>query len=288
MRLRTDCFHPSDVRHISVLVTRGPNNVVQPIITPEECARRILQRELGRIVTLNDDGSAPGMYDLRVGDGSSPEVAIECVGAVDPVRTETWNIGPAQGPVTLQLRGDWCVTLQPHARIKALRQRLESVLRTCEVAGIDTFTPVDAFLEVRDRRLYSLLQSLHIHSVHCLSVEGTGTVHLGMTGFGGAVDTRGQAVPDWISEFLRDPARADVIRKLKASAAQRCHAFVIVSFGGVPWPVESYLGTDTDHLPVDAPDLPVPVDEVWIMYGRNGLRWDGQRWQFFNALVPAN
>jgi hypothetical protein len=51
-------------------------------ITFEECARRILQRELGRPVVLHDDGRRPGLYDLRVGDDAATEIAIECVGAV--------------------------------------------------------------------------------------------------------------------------------------------------------------------------------------------------------------
>ena len=38
---------------------------------------------------VNDDGSAPGMYDLRVGPANAPQVAIECVGAVDQTFTET-------------------------------------------------------------------------------------------------------------------------------------------------------------------------------------------------------
>jgi hypothetical protein len=58
-------------------------------------------------VLLHDDGHRPGLYDLRVGDVDAPAVAIECVGAVDRIRTETWNIGPAQGPISLNLARDW-------------------------------------------------------------------------------------------------------------------------------------------------------------------------------------
>ena len=62
----------------------------------EECARRILQRELGSPVVLNDDGRENGLVDLCVGDVQSPLIAIECTAALDPVRTETWNLeGPA-------------------------------------------------------------------------------------------------------------------------------------------------------------------------------------------------
>jgi hypothetical protein len=67
----------------------------------EEFARRIVQREFARPVVLHDDGRRPGLYDLRVGDVEAPHIAIECIGAVDSIRTETWNIGPAQEPMSL-------------------------------------------------------------------------------------------------------------------------------------------------------------------------------------------
>ena len=59
----------------------------------EECARRILQRELGSPVVLNDDGRENGLVDLCVGDVQSPLIAIECTAAVDPVRRKpgTWD-----------------------------------------------------------------------------------------------------------------------------------------------------------------------------------------------------
>ncbi len=72
----------------------------------EEWARRIVEKELRRSVVVNDDNSRPGMYDLRIGPAYAPELAVECVGAVDATRTETWNVGPSKGPLELALRGD--------------------------------------------------------------------------------------------------------------------------------------------------------------------------------------
>jgi hypothetical protein len=57
-------------------------------VAGEEWARRILEKELKRNVALNDDGSVPGMYDLRIGSADVTEMAVECVGAVDPILTE--------------------------------------------------------------------------------------------------------------------------------------------------------------------------------------------------------
>src|SRR5688572_17752642 len=98
-------------------------------VTFEECARRILQRELERPVVLHDDGRRPAMYDLRVGDVDAPEIAIECVGAVDSVRAETWNVGPAKGPLQFDLKRDWRVVLRPGAPVNKIESKLERVLQ---------------------------------------------------------------------------------------------------------------------------------------------------------------
>jgi hypothetical protein len=179
------------------------------------------------------------------------------------------------------------VVLKPHARVKEIRRQLEDALKMCEAAGISHFTPVDWSLKNHSPHVFAALDALQIESIACFREPGTGEAHLGMTGTGGAVDTQGRAVPEWIEEFLRAPRQTDVIAKLERSGAVQHHVFVGVSFAGVPWPVESYLGTSTDHLPETSPALPPPVDAVWIMYGRRGLHWDGFKWSFFDAIVPA-
>lgn len=256
-------------------------------LTAEECARRILQRELGRQVLLHDHGRRVRMYDLRVGSDARPEIAVECVGAVDQQRTETWNVGPAKGSFAVPIAGDWHVVLQPGAVVKRVRSALPVLLRECQSAGLHGRTRVDALLQVNSPALYEHLAKLKIDSVACYEGPDPGRLYLGMTGFGGAVDPLGTEVPKWIGDFLRAEERHDVLQKLRASGAPECHVFVIVSFGGVPWLVESYLGTDTDSVPQEKPDLPDPVDSVWIMYGAKGVRWDGHKWRFFNAVVPA-
>lgn len=250
----------------------------------EEWARRIVEKELGRTVVINDDGSAPSMYDLRIGPADAPEVAIECVGAVDPIVTETWNIGPARGPLQLSIAGDWNVSIALTARIKAIKQRIEPLLRMLESHGIDNLY-VDYRLKRTDKALFDEFESLSITHVSCYRRQGTGEVHLIMPGNGGIVDSRGGAVPAWIGEFLRDPARQDVLLKLQRSGAKERHVFVLAELTGTPWPVESYLIRELDHLPEQSPDLPQPVTGVWIVstMGRRGLRWDGGAWKLFDA-----
>jgi hypothetical protein len=224
------------------------------------------------------------MYDLRIGSPEMPEIAIECVGAVDSTLTETWNIGPAKGPLNLPIAGDWTVVLGRNARVKSIRQRIAFLLQELQVRGIDNLH-VDHRLKRVDMPLFDELESLGIEWAYCYSLEGTGKVHFTMSGRGGAVDDTGSSVPGWISDFLRDPTRADVLEKLGRSGARSCHVFVIVSLEGAPWPVESYLIGDHDKLPLQRPALPPPVNEVWVVHGlgQRGLRWDGEAWRWFNA-----
>lgn len=250
----------------------------------EEWARRIVEKELSRTVVINDDGSAPGMYDLRVGPPDAPEVAVECVGAVDQTYTETWNVGPAKGPLQLSIKGDWTVEIAPTARVKVIRQNIEHLLQELEARGIYNVY-ADYRLEWDAPALSGRLDSLKITHASCYSRQGTGKVHLTMPGTGGAVDEQGSALPAWVGEFLRDPARRDVLGKLQRSGAAERHAFLIATLTGTPWPVESYLMGNLDHVPSQVPDLPAPVTGVWVVsgMGRRGVRWAGTTWKLFEA-----
>lgn len=250
----------------------------------EELARRIVEKELKRPVVINDDGSAPGMYDLRVGPADAPEVAIECVGAVDQTYTETWNVGPARGPLRLSIKGDWIVEIAPTARVKAVKKGIEPLLQEIEGRGLDKVY-VDYRLEWQDAELFRKFDSLNITHALCYSQQGSGKVHLTMPGTGGAVDEHGRSLPGWVGEFLRDPSRQDVLGKLQRSGAPERHAFLIVTLMGAPWEVESYLTGGLDHLPSEAPDLPPPVTGIWIIPGAGGkgIRWDGNVWQVFEV-----
>lgn len=250
----------------------------------EEWARRILEQELRRNVVLNDDNSANSIYDLRIGPADAPEMAIECVSAIDPVFAETWNVGPAQEPIQLSIIGDWQVVIVKEAKVNRIRQRIERLLQKLESRDIWNVC-VDHNLKRYDEELFNELKPLGIIRAYCFRTRGTAKVHLGMRGIGGAVDINGEAITQWIGEFLRRPKQQDVISKLANSGAVECQVFVPVEFGGAPWPVESYLTGDLEHLPVAEPNLPFPVTGVWIIsvFGKHGVRWDGAEWQLFEA-----
>ena len=154
-----------------------PDRVLSSMAGEEEWARRIVEKELGRSVVVNDDGSRPGMYDLRIGPANAPELAIECVGAVDQTRAETWNVGPAKGPLELPLRGDWIITLTPSARIKVIKKRLGPLLQELEDRGLSRFS-VARMSRWRDTSLFEELESLGVVSGSRLRPPGTGKVRI--------------------------------------------------------------------------------------------------------------
>jgi hypothetical protein len=251
----------------------------------ESWAQKIVQDELQESVVVHDDNSQPSMYDLRIGPADSPAIAIECVGAVDSVRTETWNLGPGRGPRTLALHGDWTVFLKPTAKIKGLTPGLEAIVQDCEREGVPSPVHVDWHLNRSNPKLFSALDSIGVTFLSCFRVDGKGKVHLTMDGIGGAVDSEGLAIPGWIIAFLTDPKRADVVSKLALSGAPNCHAFVIVDYAGAPWSVQSYLDGDLVSLPPAPPRLPSPLTGAWLVSTSNtsGVRWTGTHWKRFNA-----
>lgn len=252
----------------------------------EELARRIMEKELGRSVELHDDGSRDGMYDLRIGPADTPEMAVEVVGAVDQTRAETRSVGLSKGPLELALQGDWIIAHTRSARMKAIEKRLARLLQEFEDREISRFS-VHRMSRWHDASLVEELESLGIEFGSCFRMPGTGKVVLTMTGTGGAADSQGTVVPGWVGQFLHHAAQKDVLCKLQRSNAAERHAFIFVDHGGAPWPVEYYLTfmEELDQLPTEAPNLPQPVTEVWIvhLYGQKGLRWNGSTWRRFEA-----
>jgi len=104
-----------------------------------------------------------------------------------------------------------------------------------------------------------------------------------MIGVGGIVDSKGESISIWLTEFLTK--QHDVATKLALSGARERHVFIPVTLGGAPWPVESYLTSDFVGLPLEGPQLPGGVDQVWVVstVAGRGLRWQLSGWTLFRA-----
>ena len=159
-------------------------------MTVERWAQQAIEQELNCRVVVHDDGSQPSMDDLRIGAVEAPDVAIECVRAVDPVSAETWNVGPGRGPLHLTVKGDWIINLAQDAHIRTLRQRIEPILRSLEELDVRRVS-VGHLLKGPDSRLLQELESLGIRHAKCFRMPGSGLVRTTMEGSGGFVDPAG-------------------------------------------------------------------------------------------------
>lgn len=139
----------------------------------EQWAQQIIKKVLDCPVVVHDDGSQPSMYDLRIGAVEAPEVAIECVGAVDSVFTETWNVGPGRGPLHLTLKGDWIIGIARETRIGKFRQRIEPILQKLERGNVYNVR-VDHRLKRHDHQLFEELKALNVKNASCFRMPGTG------------------------------------------------------------------------------------------------------------------
>jgi hypothetical protein len=255
-------------------------------VTVERWAQQIIENELNRPVVIHDDGTQPSMYDLRIGAVKAPDVAIECVGAVDSVRTETWNVGPGKGPRSLAVKGDWIIGIAREAHIGTIFRHIEPILRNLEEQDVRNVR-VGHLLKRHDSQLLQELESLGVRHAYCFRMPGTGRVHMTQEGVGGFVDSAGSVLPQWLEELLHDPKWEDVLFKLRHTSAQERWVFVPVTFGGAPWSVESYLTGELECLPATEPNLPSPVTGIWVAstFATHGVRWDSAGWRSFRIKV---
>lgn len=261
----------------------------------EEWAQRVITLALGCRVEQHDDNSAPSMFDLRVGPADAPSRAIEVVGAIDEERTKTWNTGIAEGSIELAgVTGDWTITIEPGAMFRGLRRDLPQLLESLQASGL-TNLPVDHMARRYHRAFYDRLVDLKVRYVSCYQEVGSGKVTFMLEGIGGAVDSAGSTVSEWVGRWLRAPERSDVLRKLEATTAPARDVFIPVTIDGTEWGVVSYLTGISGRelqLPASEPDLPAPVTSVWLAPTSSfqdalGVWWNGLKWATMRVRGPG-
>lgn len=247
-------------------------------------AKDIIEKQLGVEVTYHDDNSMPSMVDLIVQNNGRTEYAIECVGAVDPVATETWNVGPATGPFQVDSSGDWLVSIRDTADIRLLKRKIDGVIRDCESIGLTKYMEVDWQLESYSESLFNALNDLGITSLQMYRESGEGRLHLSMDGPGGPVGHNADALVEWVGDFLQRKDKEDVIKKLQNSCALERHAFIVIALGGAPWAAESYF-SGRMPLPGKEPKLPDSVTGIWVVSNvtRKGIRYAAGSWHAFTC-----
>ncbi len=247
--------------------------------TREAWAKAVVERALGVSVVIHDDGSAASMYDLRVGPADAPEMAIEVSGAVDSLQTQTWNTGPAKGAVQLPIQGDWVVTVEPGFPGHKAAGVLTPILQSVEALGSPN-------VDLRGQEgsgahpVAVLMASAKIISLDCIKTAGTGAVYMTMDGFAATGAVGATSLPAWVSDWLVDPVRSDVVSKLLASNAVRKDVFIAAE-SGTPDDVLVYLSGLVTNVPATAPVLPSGIDGVWVCPTQwyEGVYWDGSTWR---------
>ncbi len=243
----------------------------------------MIQVALGVPVRTHDDGSMPGMHDLRIVYPDRPSGAVEVTAAADPDAIALWKLvnGSGERWIEPELIGGWMVELNPTARAKRLRSALPGLLRVLESQGLGSLRPRGHPSTANE----DFARDLGVRGLHQSGTQYPGsiyvTLHLPAERSGGWVADNGDALALWIGDFiLHEPARRDVLEKLARSGAEDRHVFVLLpGFTTAPFGVSDLLMRGGPPLPLVAPQLPAEVTHTWAVSTWNsgsGFRWDPQ------------
>jgi hypothetical protein len=261
---------------------------------PEEnWASKVLTAALqGAIVTLNDDGSSPGMYDLRIEYDDGRVGAAEVTAAAHPDALALWRLISAERWIEPTLEGGWAVCLTPTANYKRLKARLPMLLLQLEWSGT-TELHVSA---VRDCSITRFASELGIVSAYQGGTAHPGsiypTIELPHDQMGGFVSETGDPLAIWLSDWISDSRRADNLKKLGNSGVDERHLVVIVAgFGNVPFHVTDILMRDDAPLPTILLSVPSEISHIWTMSTLPravGIRWSRSgQWERFDKLIDT-
>jgi hypothetical protein len=259
-------------------------------LKPEEkWAQQLIAHELSVPVEQNDDGSRPGMFDLRIRYPSGGCAAVEITAATASDSVELWKLmnGQSRRWQVEKLRGGWLISVLPSASDKRLLAELPGFLHELERLGIRDFEPSLA----GDGPLRDLADSMGVASARQsrdTSYPGSvyRTIEEPLEHRAGFVTADGNPLAEWTGRFLADSKQADVLRKLKLASVVARHAFVVVpGFTTAPFAVRDLLWRNDAPLPTADPELPAPLTHAWVASTWSsgvGFRWDpAQGWASF-------
>ncbi|MGH2659405.1 MAG: hypothetical protein ACRDHS_07010 [Actinomycetota bacterium] len=202
--------------------------VSDPLRWEEKLAARCIGAELGVEVASHDDGSAQGMYDLKILYPDRAPGAIEVTAAAD---AESIALGKLvydrERWIVPGITGGWMVVLQPTARMKNLRAQLPALLRTLESQSIRWAQP-EVWWEPGP--FGDALRALGILHLFQSGTDFPGSVYLnieqGLERTTGILPTDGRPLLEWLSVWLARPDKAENLAKLAASGADERHLFL--------------------------------------------------------------
>jgi hypothetical protein len=230
-------------------------------------------------VAQHDDGSLPGMYDLKITCADGSIGAVEVTAAADAEQIELWKLVGGKGKRWIEpsLVGGWLVRVLPSTRARKLHKQLPDLLEELEHEGVSVVrggrTSADRFrasagkLGVAEARQGP---TAHPGSIYVM-------IDQPLKQIAGFVPDTGDPLAAWLSEWLAEPSQHDNIRKLGRSDAGAKHVFVLVpGFTPAPFAVIYLLIESGAPLPTVPPVLPSGITHVWAMsmWGSgDGFRW---------------
>jgi hypothetical protein len=178
--------------------------------------------------------------------------------------------------------------------VKELRRTLPSFLSSLEVAGI---RHLGDNLRVNPR-IEQAASSLGIVSAFQGGTDFPGSIYVTpefpFERTGGWLADTGDALAEWLGEFLASSKCSDVRRKLADSGASERHAFIFLPGldSEAPFSVTDLLARDDAPLPEVDPVLPAEVTHVWAASSwstGNCVLWSPEKgWAAIAKPAPAS
>ena len=257
----------------------------------EDVAGRLVGDAMGVPWVGHDDGSRPGMYDIRF--ESEPPTALEVVTLTNSAKREDfsafrWLRGLHGGQ---ELQRHWTLIVQagtaPSVRFKDVPGRVVRALAVLE-----------------DGQVYSIEGGWATGHWRC--PHASAAVEVATCIRGGRASSREispafppgvefvlatssswppdpDSVSDWIEKQLHRPELSDVVRKLRQSGLKERHVFLWIDQMHGPWAMFRHWGTSkTPDTPLRLPQV---VTRVWIG-GYGSMLWsycDTEGWQAFDV-----
>jgi hypothetical protein len=257
----------------------------------EWAAARVVARFTGERTELIDDGTKPGLVDIRINHADRDAAYLEVVTDIEQPYAQMWAMvvrGELDRDEPL-LERFWQVALsrilkrRPQALLKELIPLLQAMERSGEV-----------FEYVVDRQRLALSHSTHAQRLLSLGVAGVGSRQLnsGETmghlrfvpeGIVGPLEPNWERFLEWVETFLSSTRLQDVRTKLRDTGADERHVFIGASYTS---PGEVFVALSEEHVgevPSQPPALPDEITHLWVWNAQSPARcivwFPGRGWR---------